>query len=250
MNIVDWLEETEGRKSTEKLVSSKKKRIKPKLFKITKKMLKWMGARKWIYYIPFNKKLYSLYVNMSDKSEADIKYEIDWENTSAWLSSPGTQSINFKPDLENVDEMIAKIKDEFMSLKCSTCGKKLIKNVFTRDELYWGSNRETSPEIIIVPSDYESRVTGSQPQIEKLSDHYEIRSGWHKMNGIFVASGKNIIRSVKSLKANIYDVTPTILNLFGLPIPNELDGKVLNLINKTPVYDDIEIYKNKIVKNK
>ncbi len=250
LNIVDWLEETEGRKSTEKLVSSKKKRIKPKLFKITKKMLKWMGARKWIYYIPFNKKLYSLYVNMSDKSEADIKYEIDWENTSAWLSSPGTQSINFKPDLENVDEMIAKIKDEFMSLKCSTCGKKLIKNVFTRDELYWGSNRETSPEIIIVPSDYESRVTGSQPQIEKLSDHYEIRSGWHKMNGIFVASGKNIIRSVKSLKANIYDVTPTILNLFGLPIPNELDGKVLNLINKTPVYDDIEIYKNKIVKNK
>ena len=65
-----------------------------------------------------------------------------------------------------------------------------------------------------------------------------------------IRNGKNIIKSAKSLKANIYDVTPTILSLFGLPIPNELDGKVLNLIKKTPIYGDIEIYKKKILKNK
>jgi len=175
LNIVDWMDETDDTKPAGKKVTSKKKGVKSKMFKVTKQMLKRMGARKWIYYLPFNKKLYSFYLNMSDRSEADIKYEIDWENSSAWLSSPGTQSINLKPDLDNTDELIIKIKNEFMGLKCSTCGKRLIKNVFTRDELYWGPNKKAAPEIIIVPDGYESRVTGSQPQIENVTDHYDIR---------------------------------------------------------------------------
>jgi predicted AlkP superfamily phosphohydrolase/phosphomutase len=246
LNIVDWMDEPDTKKSPEIKGKPKKKGIKPKLFKISKQMLKRMGARKWIYYLPFNKKLYSFYVNMSDKSEDDIKYEIDWENSSAWLSSPGTQSINLKPDLGNVDDVVGKIKSEFMGLKCKVCGKKLIKNVFTRDELYWGPNKKTAPEITLVPAGYESRVTGSQPQIEKLSDHYEIRSGWHKMNGIFVAAGSEINKPKNKLRPNIYDLTPSILNLLGLSVPKELDGNVLDIVKTKPKYAEVDIYKPRI----
>jgi len=50
------------------------------------------------------------------------------------------------------------------------------------------------------------------------------------MNGIFVAKGPRIKKGIKIDGAKIYDIAPTILHIFGLPIPNEMDGRVLKEI--------------------
>jgi hypothetical protein len=54
------------------------------------------------------------------------------------------------------------------------------------------------------------------------------KSGTHTINGVLIASGPNIRKGSSISKACIYDVAPTILHLLGLPVPSEMDGRVLN----------------------
>jgi hypothetical protein len=55
-------------------------------------------------------------------------------------------------------------------------------------------------------------------------------SGFHTMNGIFLAYGPDIKRDSHIQDPEIIDLTPTILHILGLPIPEDMDGKVLRSI--------------------
>lgn len=49
----------------------------------------------------------------------------------------------------------------------------------------------------------------------------------HREFGIFVANGPGIKKGEKVSGINLMDITPTILTYFGLPVGNDMDGKVL-----------------------
>jgi len=54
-----------------------------------------------------------------------------------------------------------------------------------------------------------------------------IRSGSHRMDGIFIVSGPNVRSGIEIEKRSLMDIAPTILHLFGLPVPGEMDGQVV-----------------------
>jgi arylsulfatase A-like enzyme len=55
--------------------------------------------------------------------------------------------------------------------------------------------------------------------------------GWHARQGVFMAYGPDIKRErLSDLK--IYDITPTILHMLGVPVPGDVDGRVLTEIFK------------------
>jgi len=62
--------------------------------------------------------------------------------------------------------------------------------------------------------------------------HRGVLSGTHAgeaaLHGIFVASGGPIRRGLVLDEASVLDVAPTILYLLGLPVPDDLEGKVLD----------------------
>ncbi len=63
----------------------------------------------------------------------------------------------------------------------------------------------------------------------------------HRQFGMFVASGPNIKKNEKVFGMGLIDVTPTILQIYGLPIGKDMDGKVILDIFKeapTPIYID------------
>jgi predicted AlkP superfamily phosphohydrolase/phosphomutase len=63
-----------------------------------------------------------------------------------------------------------------------------------------------------------------------VSDHGMIAGGdrgFHAPEGVFIASGPGIRRAHAFQGAHVLDVTPTILHLFGEPVPLDMDGKVL-----------------------
>ena len=55
-------------------------------------------------------------------------------------------------------------------------------------------------------------------------------TGSHRLNGIFLAYGPRIKREYKIENARIYDIAPTVLHIFGLPILKDMDGRVLKEI--------------------
>jgi arylsulfatase A-like enzyme len=52
----------------------------------------------------------------------------------------------------------------------------------------------------------------------------------HAQTGILIAKGPDINRDQQIPPARIVDLTPTILHLMGLPVPVDMDGRVLNEI--------------------
>ena len=52
-------------------------------------------------------------------------------------------------------------------------------------------------------------------------------TGIHKIDGIMIASGKDIKKGHRIEAASILDVTPTILTLAGLHVPEDMDGSVI-----------------------
>lgn len=84
-------------------------------------------------------------------------------------------------------------------------------------------------------------LTNSQSTIIVVSDH---AFGYHNggyghsdtpeiPHGIIMIKGPNIKKNYKITDAHIYDILPTILYLFNLPVAKDMDGKVL-----TAVFDD------------
>ena len=56
------------------------------------------------------------------------------------------------------------------------------------------------------------------------------KKAWHEFEGIFIASGPNIKNLGEIKQAEIIDVAPTILKLYDIKKPEEMDGKIINLI--------------------
>lgn len=107
-----------------------------------------------------------------------------------------------------------------------------MRDVYRREECFWGEHVDDLPDIIIVMnpeygssdrlSNYSSIVT-DRPQI---SD-----PGGHHIEGVFIAKGPKIVHTAKPLAdLSITDLAPTILYALGLPIPEDMDGKVITQI--------------------
>ena len=50
---------------------------------------------------------------------------------------------------------------------------------------------------------------------------------WHRDHGIFAAAGPSFAKDDLVHGAGLLDIAPTVLQLFGLPVPEEMEGRVL-----------------------
>lgn len=126
------------------------------------------------------------------------------------------------------DELISKIRET----RDPSNGKPIVREVYRREECFWGEHVDDVPDIIILMnpeygssdrlSNYSSLVT-DRPQI---SD-----PGGHHIEGVFIAKGPKIVHTADPLvDLTITDLAPTILYALGLPIPEDMDGKVITQI--------------------
>jgi hypothetical protein len=55
-------------------------------------------------------------------------------------------------------------------------------------------------------------------------------SGDHRMHGVMLGRGPEILRGARIEGARIIDYAPTILHSFGVEVPRDMDGRVLEEI--------------------
>jgi len=58
------------------------------------------------------------------------------------------------------------------------------------------------------------------------SEGLSFKNGDHSIDGIVLLYGKYFRKNAK-IQAKIWDITPTILYLFDVPLPTHLDGRVI-----------------------
>lgn len=67
----------------------------------------------------------------------------------------------------------------------------------------------------------------------------------HREHGIFVVKGPDIKKDEIIHGANLLDITPTILTLFGLPVEDDMDGvPLVNIFNKTQAIETISSWES------
>lgn len=194
-------------------------------------------------------RLKRLFPRLRERVASQILFSgVDWPTTQAYHTAefPGSIRVNLKgrevhgcvepgAEYEAVCEAIRSGLEAYVD---SHTGRRLVERVLRRDELYWGPYVDLAPDLIVQLADYSytfdwyipvSRdgARSDLPVVDALSGKYAVDCGYHRPDGILMLWGTGIREGVRLGSSQIYDVMPTALYLLGLPIPPDMDGRVL-----------------------
>jgi predicted AlkP superfamily phosphohydrolase/phosphomutase len=166
--------------------------------------------------------------NLRNK-EADIKTAsyatslVDWKNTEIYAHASNASNYMGLWFTEFSD----KLKEELMNkLKETTYGrnkKPIIKNIFEKDSIYKGDKKENLPQLVLELQGDILAHTTMAPITYRSTKTFA-----HDLYGTLIAWGPDIKEGYRIQGAEIIDITPTILHMFEVPIPSDVDGKVLD----------------------
>jgi len=119
-----------------------------------------------------------------------------------------------------------KLTEELLALR-GPGGKRVFRAVMTREELFSGPYLPKLPDLILVPEPEFAINPHFCPALFTRYVHKPYLTGSHKADnkGIFLAHGPGI-RAHRHVEVHITDIVPITLYLYGLPLPDDLDGKV------------------------
>ena len=106
-------------------------------------------------------------------------------------------------------------------------GTKIITKVFKAKDAFKGDYVKNASDLYLEPAPGYSFNQGfAEKTVMPSTQHGQPRSGDHRQYGIYMLQGRGV-KQGETLPAAIIDVTPTILALMGIPLSDDLDGKVL-----------------------
>ncbi len=168
---------------------------------------------------------------------------VDWQNTKAYaMGAGGNIFINLcgrEPSgiIEPGDEYEAICKQitlALMDLRDPENGKKIVKQVYRREDIYHGPFLEKAPDLLVEWADYtfwgRGRYDSRAPIFEnhKSIDLTDIPlTGTHQPEGILIAHGSGIRVGAQIGEARLLDMAPTIMSLLSIAPSLEMDGNVL-----------------------
>lgn len=87
---------------------------------------------------------------------------------------------------------------------------------------------ERGPEwTVLVVSDHGFASDATRPQTTDSRVGHGAAADWHRRFGVLVLSGAHVRKGVRLEEASVYDIAPTVLALFGQPIPRSWPGRTL-----------------------
>jgi len=149
---------------------------------------------------------------------------IDWERSKVIPIADGLYINRKKIPKEEYEGFRNKLISEMESIADPRNGKKLFNKVFRGEEIFKGEYVDRAPDIVGLTN------AGYVWQANLGTDEWNFTPQWsgtHALNGIFCISGPNVKRNFKIQNIKIFDLAPTILHIFGLPVPKDMDGRVL-----------------------
>lgn len=173
--------------------------------------------------------------------EATSYTTVDWQRTHAFAYGTfGNVVINVRgreaegtvdpDDYESVRSEVAEALHELRGQN----GEQIVKAVHRREDLFYGPELSKVPDLVVEFDDYAWLGKGNlQSRSDSLWDRIEIEPGSehsyvgsHRPEGIVLLAGPSAVAG-RTVYAGIADVAPTILYLLERPVPEGLDGRVL-----------------------
>lgn len=125
----------------------------------------------------------------------------------------------------DAEALKSEIIEKLMNVRDPVSGAYFIKVVYRKEEIFSGGSLNKIPDLIIVPHDGYYLFNGIQEK-DLFCAPDPLSVGNHIKDGIVLVSGKGSSNFDLSC-ARITDIAPTILNIFGLKVPEYMNGKSL-----------------------
>ena len=131
---------------------------------------------------------------------------------------------------EQVDELLETLREELLAQKDPKTGQPVFKAVYRSSEIYHGAEKGKAPDLVL---GYHRGYRGSwksalgQTEEKVLSDNLEVWSGDHLMDASVVPGVLLSNRPLAKEGADLLDLAPTILQVFGVEPPAEWSGRAL-----------------------
>jgi predicted AlkP superfamily phosphohydrolase/phosphomutase len=161
---------------------------------------------------------------------------IDWSRTRAYAQGNfGQIFLNLEGRQphgcvarEDARPLLDDLKAALGTIPHPETGQPLVEHVYERDELYHGPHSHLAPDLTVVLTDWRYRTIG----LHDFTTHKVIApafgpTGDHRMEGVLIAAGPAFQTGAAPLGAELLDIAPTVLHLLGVPVPGDMDGRVL-----------------------
>ena len=178
--------------------------------------------------------------------------DIDWPNTKAatvWAYKVGYLFVNLigrssqgivQPGAE-YESLISELRTRFKDLRHPHTGERLLMRVARGSEIYPQSDISVLlPDLVLIPQDrygVSFSVSDAPPQ---MSDE-----GSHRHNGVLLMHGAGLKHTEENFSPCLIDIAPTVLHLLGVPVPGDMDGRVL-----TEIFTDLPAVQYEEVDNR
>lgn len=191
------------------------------------------GITSWIPKIPVK-------IPVIKKQLKPFKELINWDETRAYGDNYGV-NINLKgreykgivsPGQE-YERLADSLIHELNYLRDNFSSGTIVEQVFKKEDIYNGPCINEGTDIIPLFKDgyFLSPQLGHNVTFDRIQNFYP--SGHHVHNlssqrGILIMKGDAIDKNSALTEPGIIDLAPTILYLMGLPVPGEMEGRVIN----------------------
>ncbi len=194
------------------------------------------------------------YMKLKPDAEPGFKYlsGVDWANTRAYALGLAGMFLNLKGreaqgivDPGEARSLKREILEKLAGLKDPKNGEVAIRRVFDKDVVYQGPFKETAPDLVMGYArgyrvDWDTAI--GKVTDATFHDNTKAWSGDHCIDpelipGVFFCSHKVVSESPR-----LMDLGPTALDLFGISVPENMDGKPLEIEigNGNPIAETVK----------
>jgi predicted AlkP superfamily phosphohydrolase/phosphomutase len=153
----------------------------------------------------------------------------DWETSAAISIGAGNNPIVPIYVLEDGsrEQILSDLEDALNGYVDPETGDQVVKETMRGEDIYEGPHLKWMPDLIVKATDRYTLRTSFHPEEPIVADLVETtnRPGIHHPTGIIAGDGPDIASG--TVDATLQDIFPTLLYYLGEPIPEYVDGTVL-----------------------
>ncbi len=172
-----------------------------------------------------------------ERKDNTLFSDVDWHKTKAYCLGFGSIYLNLQgrerdgivsPD--EARELSKEIARKMLELTDPLTGDKAVKGVYLRDDIYSGPYLNDAPDLVIgfrpgYRVSWQTAIGGAPNGL--FYDNTKAWSGDHCIDPEFVPGILFANRKIQADTPRLIDIAPTVLDVLGLAIPADMDGKSL-----------------------
>jgi len=164
--------------------------------------------------------------------------QVDFPASTAYMRSRTEMGVRLNVDGREPDGVVPaaeyeQVRDEVidtLSEATTPEGEPVFERVAPREAVFDGPYLEDAPDIVTVPNRFDHFLVANL----KAGQFGEPTEPWeHKREGIVMISGADDDPNTALQDPHLFDITPTILATFGLPVGTRMDGSPLSAVEPT-----------------